>query len=157
MSALNDILPTSVPKLDVSGGNWVIFSLHFQIVVQGKGLWGHFDGSVPCPKPTTLIALSAPVPALTPASAPPPSLVITKEMVDIWDRDENIAHSLLAQYLPDSTLITVSVHKSVKTMWEMIVREFTYKSTFTQACLCWEFMSMQCPDKGDIQLFLNEL
>ncbi|KXN85596.1 hypothetical protein AN958_11091, partial [Leucoagaricus sp. SymC.cos] len=142
MSALNDILPASVPKLDVSGGNWVIFSLHFQMVVQGKGLWGHFDGSVPCPKPTTPITSSAPVPVLTPASALPPSLVITKEMVDIWDRDENITCSLLAQRLPDSTLITVSVHQSVKTMWEMIVREFTYKSTFTQAHFHQEFMSM---------------
>ncbi|KXN91481.1 hypothetical protein AN958_00743 [Leucoagaricus sp. SymC.cos] len=142
MSTLNNVLPASVPKLDVSGENWAIFSLRFQTVVQGKGLWGHFDSSVPHPKPTTPIASSAPVPVLIPASAPPPSLVITKEMVDIWDRDENIACSLLAQCLSDSTLITVSVHRSVKTMWETIVREFTYKSTFTQARLCREFMSM---------------
>ncbi|KXN85204.1 hypothetical protein AN958_11569, partial [Leucoagaricus sp. SymC.cos] len=107
-----------------------------------KGLWGHFDGSVPCPKPTTPIMLSASVPALTPISIPSPSLVITKKMVDIWDRDKNIACSLLAQHLPDSMLITVSVYQSVKTMWKTIVREFTYKSTFTQAHLCQEFMSM---------------
>ena len=36
---------TSMPKLDVSGSNWVIFVLHFQTVVQGKG---HFDGSLSC-------------------------------------------------------------------------------------------------------------
>ncbi|KXN86799.1 hypothetical protein AN958_09594, partial [Leucoagaricus sp. SymC.cos] len=141
-SALNDILSALVPKLNVSRGNWTIFSLHFQIVVQGKGLWGHFDSSVPHPKPTTLIMLSTSVPALTPVSILPPNLVITKEIVDIWDRDENIAHSILARCFPDFTLITVSVHQSVKTMWETIVRKFTYKSTFTQAHLCQKFMSI---------------
>ena len=31
-STINDVLPTLVPKLDISGANWVIFLLRFQIV-----------------------------------------------------------------------------------------------------------------------------
>lgn len=48
----NDVLPTSVPKLDMSETNWAIFVLLLQTVVQ---VWGHFDSSMPC------LVLSLPV------------------------------------------------------------------------------------------------
>jgi len=48
-STVNDVLPTLVPKLDVSGANWAIFLLRLQMVIQGRGLWGHFDGTSICP------------------------------------------------------------------------------------------------------------
>jgi hypothetical protein len=28
-----DTMPTNMPKLDIKGTNWVIFSLHFQITI----------------------------------------------------------------------------------------------------------------------------
>jgi len=42
-SIVNDVLPALVPELDVFGVKWAISSLCFQIVIQGKELWGHFD------------------------------------------------------------------------------------------------------------------
>src|SRR5215510_13347092 len=69
-SSVNDVLPTWVPKLDVSGGNWAEFSLSFQTVVQGRGYWGHFDGSKPRPVMTgvpTTAQGSTTVPTLSPA------------------------------------------------------------------------------------------
>ena len=56
VTALADSLPSSVPKLDSSGLNWAIFSLHFQDAVEAKGYWGHFDGSTPCPTTITVTA-----------------------------------------------------------------------------------------------------
>jgi hypothetical protein len=44
-----DILPSSVPKLLLTGLNWTAFSMHFEDAICVKGLWGHFDGSVPEP------------------------------------------------------------------------------------------------------------
>ena len=158
---LNDVLPASVPKLDVSGGNWAIFALRFQTVVQGKGLWGHFDGSVPCPVLTpsaTATTATATTTTATPATATQAATVsVTQEDVDNWNRHENIARSLLAQRLPDSTLVVVSSHVSVKSMWDAIVRDYTYKSTFSQACLRREFTTARCPDKGNVRAFLNDL
>ena len=60
MATVNDILSGSVPKLDMSGGNWAIFSLYFQTTIKRKGLWGHFNGSVSCS------VLSSPVQSSTP-------------------------------------------------------------------------------------------
>lgn len=44
-----DTLPTNVPKLDIKGANWAIFSLRFQVAVEAKELWSHFDGTSLCP------------------------------------------------------------------------------------------------------------
>jgi hypothetical protein len=49
-TSLSDSLPSSVSKLDATGINWAIFFVRFQDAVEAKGFWGHFDGSVPCPK-----------------------------------------------------------------------------------------------------------
>ena len=38
-TALANTLPSSVPKLEASGLNWVIFSLCFQDAVEAKGYW----------------------------------------------------------------------------------------------------------------------
>ncbi|KIK36290.1 hypothetical protein CY34DRAFT_33746, partial [Suillus luteus UH-Slu-Lm8-n1] len=44
-----DTLPSNVPKLDLKGTNWAIFSLRFQVAVEAKDLWKQFDGSNPKP------------------------------------------------------------------------------------------------------------
>ncbi|KIO11705.1 hypothetical protein M404DRAFT_20327 [Pisolithus tinctorius Marx 270] len=44
-----DSLLGNVPKLDIKGANWAIFSLRFQTAVKAKELWSHFDGTSPCP------------------------------------------------------------------------------------------------------------
>lgn len=46
-----DTLPSNVPKLDIKGTNWAIFSLRFQVAVEAKELWKYFDGS--CPRPAS--------------------------------------------------------------------------------------------------------
>jgi len=104
-NAANDILPTSVPKLDVSGANWAIFALYFQTVIQGKGLWGHFDGSSPCPvlsspvQPSpTAVSASATTATTTPAvlALTTPAPISIQEAIDTWQQNESIACSLLA-------------------------------------------------------------
>jgi hypothetical protein len=143
-----DVLPNSLPKLDVSGGNWVIFMLHFQTVVQGKGLWGHFDGSEICPvlstptqtsstPSTTSIAATVPqaVAPATSSTVPPNPPTGTQDDIDAWKKNKNVTCSLPAQHLPDSTLIVMSPLTSVKTMWADIIQDYTYKSVFAQAHL----------------------
>jgi hypothetical protein len=145
-----DVLSSSVPQLDVSGGNWAIFTLRFQMVIQGKGLWGHFYGSTLCPvlstptqtSPTpsmtsaTATIPQAATPATPPTTAPPTPPTGTQDNINAWKKNKNIACLLLAQCLPDSTLVGVmSPLASVKTMWDTIVQDYTYKSVFAQANL----------------------
>jgi len=83
-----------MPKLDVSGTNWAIYMLHFQTVVQGKELWGHFDGSILCPVLSPPVQFtSIPISVSFDTATP----VVTQQVIDIWNQNESIAHSLLTQ------------------------------------------------------------
>ncbi|XP_006460633.1 hypothetical protein AGABI2DRAFT_74352, partial [Agaricus bisporus var. bisporus H97] len=146
--AVNDTLPPNVPALDISGSNWAMFELRFRMVVRGKGLWGHFDGTTPRP------ALPTPTPAPTPA---PPSTPAAPTESALWDRNESISQALLAQRIPDSTLVVVASYPTVQQMWKAVVNEYTYKSDYSQANLHQEFMASRCPPGGDVRVFLTNL
>jgi len=159
MTIVNDVLPGSVPKLDVSRGNWVIFSFRFQTTVKGKSLWEHFDGSVPCPvlsssaqssipptsspAQTSRIILTVSITLATLSSSTPVASSPTSTAADIaaWEQDENIAYAFLIQHILDSTLIVILSCATMKLMWDTIMHDYTYKSVFSQAHLCQEFIT----------------
>jgi len=154
-TSLADTLPSSVPKLDASGLNWAVFSLHFQDAVKAKGYWGHFNGTSEHPAAPKLEDL----PVMT-ADAPAPAAPSAEDLaaaINQWDKDKWSAKSLLTQKIPDSALMHIQNKKSVKECWDMITSEYTEKGTFTQTDLWMCFLKSKCPDKGNVQQFLNEL
>ncbi|KAJ8585858.1 hypothetical protein M405DRAFT_744574 [Rhizopogon salebrosus TDB-379] len=136
-----DTLPNNVPKLDVKGTNWAIFSLRFQIAVEAKELWMHFDGTnpPPCPNGTTI-------------PSPPDPDDLAK-----WRKSENLAKHLLTQRIPNSTALHVRNLTDVTTMWAEIVREYTEKGTYVQTDLRTKFLESKCPSGGDVRQFLDDL
>jgi hypothetical protein len=47
MATLAEFNPmSSVPKLEIDGTNWVMFSTRLRIALQDKDVYGHLDGSV---------------------------------------------------------------------------------------------------------------
>ena len=162
VTSLADTLPSSVPKLDTSGLNWAIFSLHFQDAVEAKGYWGHFDGTskhpiAPKPEdlPVTPKTAAAPV-----ADAPVSAMPSTEDLAAVisqWDKDEQSAKSLLTQKIPDSALMCIRNKKTIKEQWDMITSEYTEKGTFAQMDLRTHFLKLKCPDKGNVWQFLDEL
>jgi hypothetical protein len=95
-ASLSDSLPTSVPKLEATELNWVIFLVRFRDAVEAKGYWGHFDGSLPAPS----------------LSTPPTTAETTAK--GQWDKEERSTKSLLTQKLPDSTLMKVHAKATVR-------------------------------------------
>src|SRR5438270_13186378 len=85
-TSLSDTLPSSVPKLDATSVNWVIFSVCFQDAVEAKSFWGHFNGTSTCP------ALSNPLKTDETAAKTQ------------WKKNKQSAKSLLTQKIPDSML-----------------------------------------------------
>jgi len=154
-TSLADTLPSSVPKLDASGLNWVVFSLRFQDAVEAKGYWGHFDGTSErpsVPKPEDLPAMTADAPAPAAPSAEDLAAAISQ-----WDKDERSAKSLLTQKIPDSALMRIQNKKSIKKRWDAIITEYTEKGAFAQMDLQTCFLESKCPDKGNVRQFLDEL
>ncbi|OAX31639.1 hypothetical protein K503DRAFT_671825, partial [Rhizopogon vinicolor AM-OR11-026] len=112
-----DTLPSNVPKLDIKGTNWAIFSLRFQIAVEAKELWKQFDGTNPCPVGASTTATDGTV-----VVSPPDADELAQ-----WQKSENLAKHLLTQRIPDSTALRVRNHSDIVTMWKEIVREYTEK------------------------------
>jgi hypothetical protein len=141
-----DTLPTNVPKLDIKGTNWAIFSLCFQIAVEAKDLWKQFDGTNPQPiGPLTTSGGTTVV-------SPPNPVTLAQ-----WQKHESLTKHLLTQHIPDSTALCVQHLPDVVTMWKEIMREYTEKGAYAQTDLRTKFLELKCPGRGDVRTFLDEL
>src|SRR6267154_535851 len=141
-----DTLPTNVPKLDIKGTNWVIFSLRFQVTVEAKDLWKQFDGTNPKSVGPSMTSGG------TTTVSPPDPVTLTQ-----WQKHENLAKHLLTQRIPDSTVLRVRNLTDVVAMLKEIVREYTEKGAYAQTDLRTKFLELKCPGRGDVRTFLDEL
>ncbi|KAK0438535.1 uncharacterized protein EV420DRAFT_1486649 [Desarmillaria tabescens] len=91
----------NVLKLDVSGTNCLIFHYCFEIAVESKGVWGHFDGSEPSP------------PGPQQGDNAAAAAAATAEVVE-WKKKEKEARHYLVQKLEDSTLTELLCHATVE-------------------------------------------
>ena len=70
----------NVPRLELSGTNWAIFSLRFQEAMEANQKWGHFDGT-----------------STRPAAADPDKPTDVEKAVQAeWDQAETVAKYLLS-------------------------------------------------------------
>ena len=107
--------------------------------VEAKGFWGHFNGTMLKPM------LS---------SAPTDKEIKAKNQ---WDKDERSAKTLLAQKLPDSTVMEIHLKRTVKEQWEAVVKEYTQKGVYMQMELRAKFLTLRCPEKDNAKDFLRGL
>ena len=113
--------------------------MHFQDVIEAKGLWEYFDGT-------------AIHPVLPAAPTPEQELSLTQ-----WIKEDQSAKALLIHRIPDLTVIQIHGKTSLKDQWDFILKEFSSKGAFAQADLCTQFMESKCPDKGNVCEFLDDL
>ena len=144
-TSLSDLLSSSVPKLESTGMNWAIFSVHFQDAVEAKGFWGHFDGTT-----THLVAVVTATDGTT-------ATVNDTSAREQWDKDEQSAKSLLTQKIPDSTLMCIHTKQTVKDRWDAIVAEYTEKGAYAQTELRTKFLELKYSSKISVREFLDGL
>ena len=149
-TSLSDTLPSSVPKLEMTGTNWAIFEIRFRDAIEAKGFWGHFDGTTKRPEqgtPQTSTSDGQPVPASG----------LSKEefaaATTQWEKDERSAKSLLNQKIPDSTLMRIRSKITVEERWKAIEREYTEKGAYAQTKLRQKFLELKCQDKSNVREF----
>ncbi|KZT63778.1 hypothetical protein DAEQUDRAFT_641880, partial [Daedalea quercina L-15889] len=106
-------------KLDATGKNWMTFQQRFEIAVRQKKVWGHFDGTKPCP---------------TPADADAPTAA-EQTAIDGWQEKEDLARYLLTQKLPNITFTKHRRKGTAAAIWNVITQEFAQKSMLLRANL----------------------
>ena len=151
-TSLSDSLPSSIPKLDASGINWAIFSVHFEDAIEAKGFWGHFDGMGLHPSVVPVSVTDSDGNTTTRALTETELAAVKK-----WDKYERSAKSLLTQKILDSTLMRLHNKHTVREWWEAIVSEYTEKGAYAQMDLHGRFLESKCPDKGNVREFLDNL
>jgi len=151
-------LPSNVPKLKVSGKNWAIYRICFTRAVQSKGIWGHLDGSAPCPTPPPPTVAASASPS-TGGNQQSPATTVSPDPAELvaWRKDEALALDLLTKRIPDSTVIRTSSQVTAAAMWSEIVREYTEKGAYAQTELRTKFLESKCVDQGDIREWLDSL
>ena len=134
-----DTLPNNVPKLDVKGTNWAIFAFRFQVTVEAKEIWDHFNGT------------SSP-PSFTPPLTPDQAVTVKQ-----WQKSESLAKHLLTQHIPDSTALCIRSLVTVCNMWNEITREYTEKGAYAQMDLRAQFLESKLPKGTEVRHFLDGL
>lgn len=103
-----------------------------------KGVWSHLEGTATKP-----VASGTTSPDATELA--------------VWLKDKSIALDLLTQHIPNSTVIHTASQTDTAATWKEIVCEYTEKDTYVQMDLCTKFLQSKCPDKGDVQIWLDSL
>ena len=113
MTTVAELNPVSnVPKLEVDGTNWVMFSTRLRIALTDKDVYGHLDGTSAKPDQTT-----------------------DPDDYAAWLKKENQALNLLTQKLHDTTLTKVLSLNSAAKWWTTITHKFTIKSSHIVAAM----------------------
>ena len=112
-----DLLPSSIPKLQSMGLNWMMFTICFQDAMEAKYLWGHFNGS----KPRPAVTMIPPTADDTPLATVEVSTTDNVQLIAQWGKDESLAKALLTHCIPNSTLMHIYNKLSVKERWDTIV------------------------------------
>ena len=97
-------------------------------------LWGHFDGTKPCPRPKK---------AGKPTSA---EVDAAKE----WEYQDTVAGYLLGLRLPNTIVICLASCVTARDRWDAVTSQFQAKSAYAQADLHQSFLEMRCVKGEDI-------
>ena len=123
-----------VPKLDVSGVNWVIYKDRFLWAVDAQGLLDHVDSSGSEPrKPPVLKQTVTDDKGTTmmidaPTSEEERELATWKEKAKVWRQGEAIVKQQIAATIPDSLFMKIRGKESAYEIWQALTSEFQNKS-----------------------------
>ncbi|PSR71687.1 hypothetical protein PHLCEN_2v12432 [Hermanssonia centrifuga] len=121
-----------VPRLDVSGANWIIYKDRLQFAADARGYLDHIDSTKTIPIPPA-------APTLLPSSPSPNAAALTahakeekkykedlakheKEVVT-WKCVEGIIKQLIAGMTPDSLFIKLRHSTIAHTMWTTLGKQ----------------------------------
>ncbi|KAF8058195.1 hypothetical protein FPV67DRAFT_1358211, partial [Lyophyllum atratum] len=113
-----------IPKLDVSGSNWVIYKDRLLWSVDARGLLDHLDGSES--EPVDPISDREESTALTEAEVRLEAE--WKKAVKLWRQGEAVVKQQIAGTIPDSLFMKIRGFGTAREIWEALAGDFQNKS-----------------------------
>jgi transposase InsO family protein len=135
-----------VPKLEVSGSNWVIFKDRFLWSLDARGILHHVDGT-PAPKD--------PIPDSVRVSGTFSDLeklleIEWKKEWKEWKQGEAIAKQQIAGLIPDSLFMKIRAKETAREIWVELENHFQNRSRMVSVDLRRRLQDQKCPEKGDL-------
>ena len=138
-----------IPKLDVSGSNWVIFKDHFTWALDARGILEHINGTTSEPKD--------PISAEERKKAKDRLTMEQKKLETEWKKDvkdwkqgEAVAKQQIASSIPDSLFMKVWAKGSMYDIWTELGKHFEKRSQMVSIDLRQRLQELRCTEKGNI-------
>jgi hypothetical protein len=133
-----------IPKLDVSGTNWVIFKDRFTWALDARGILDHIDGSGSEP--------TEPVEEGDKTDAEKHEKLVAEWKKDVkeWKQGEAIAKQQIASSIPDSLFMKVRAKGTAHEIWTELGKHFEKRSRMVSIDLRRRLQELRCADKGSI-------
>ena len=140
-----------IPKLDVSGSNWVIFKDRFTWALDARGILEHIDGPTSEPKD--------PISAEERKKAKDGLIMEQKKLETEWKKDikdwkqgEAVAKQQIASSILDSLFMKVQAKGSAYDIWTELRKHFEKRSWMVSIDLQRRLQELRCAEKGNILL-----
>jgi hypothetical protein len=135
-----------IPKLDVSGSNWVIYKERFTWALDARGILDHIEvASVepvnPVPEETRKDKLSEENAKLD---------TEWKKELKEWKTGEAVAKQQIASSIPDSLFLKIRSNGMAYNIWKALEDHFQKRSQMVAINLCRRIQNQRCGDKDDI-------
>jgi len=145
-----------IPKLEVSGTNWVIFKDRFTWALDARGILDHIDGTNLEPADPISKEVRAETPLVL--SEGQAKLVDEwKKNVKEWKQGEAVAKQQIASSIPDSLFMKVRAKGTAYEIWTELGNHFEKRSRMVSIDLRRRLQELRCADKGDIVEHLSTL
>ena len=141
----NDFL--HIPKLDVSGSNWVIYKECFIWVLDARGIVVHIDGT--SSKPADPVLEDAQKKEDLSAEENKLDAEWKKELRE-WRSGKAVAKQQIASSIPDSLFLKIRSNGSVYKIWKVLEDHYQKRSQMAVIDLRRCIQNQRCGDKDDI-------
>ena len=136
-----------IPKLEVSGTNWVIYKDRFTWSLDARGILDHIDGSGIEPKDP--IDASVRTQGEFTDDQKLLDLEWRKEVKE-WKQGEAIAKQQIASSIPDSLFMKVRAKGTARAIWTELENHYQNRSRMVSVDLRRRLQDQKCLEKGDI-------
>ena len=142
-----------VPKLELSGSNWVLYKDRLLWATDAKGYRGHLDGMVTEPvAPQAQAATETVAEGAGTGGTPDPGQVAYESALAEWRKGEANVKQLIASTIPDSLFMKIHMKPNVCAIWEALAQEFERKSRMVSIDLRCRLQEQRCADRDDVRV-----
>jgi len=139
-----------IPKLDVSGANWVLYKERFFWALDARAILDHVDGTGeepvdPVPQPEASRDSEKPL-----SESERELDKEWKRELREWKQSKAIAKQQIASSIPDSLFMKIRTKTTAYSIWKELENHFQNRSRMVSVDLRRRIQELRCAEKGDM-------